>query len=78
MAAEFGMEAGSGDGRPYDVLGPFKPDEFRLRYMGMSDRRPLFGGKADIREAAALISGDTGRFGVAHLVTPPPSTLPGP
>ena len=42
MAADFGMNATDPWGaRSYCLLGPYEPAEFRRRFMGASDRKPL-------------------------------------
>jgi hypothetical protein len=50
MAKDFSL--GGGD---YRIIGGFLPDEFRKRFMGSSDKYPLFGKNKDIKEAEELI-----------------------
>jgi ribosomal protein S18 acetylase RimI-like enzyme len=56
MAADFDMTG------HYQVRGPFSPEEFKNRFLGNSDRKPLYGDRQIIAEAKEFIEAHTNRF----------------
>ena len=57
MAADF-------DINQYDLLGPFTSSDFCRKFMGKSDRKPLFGGSVEIKEAIKIIMTHPDRYGL--------------
>jgi hypothetical protein len=56
MAADFDMVDG------FQVRGPFTPQEFKARFAGNSNRKPLYGDRAIIGEAKEFIQAHVDRF----------------
>lgn len=64
MIFDFQMTPGE-----YDLLGPYSADDFRRKFMGTSDRKPLYGGANEIKEAVEIIRANAATYGL--LITPP-------
>jgi hypothetical protein len=56
----------------YEYQGSWLPDDFRRRFMGTSDRKPLYGDAASIQEALSLITTYPDFYGLppAKVVSP--------
>lgn len=59
MAQEFRLNV-----EDYKVLGPWVPSEFRKKFIGTSDRYPLFGDNNDIKTALAKINSNPDLYNI--------------
>ncbi len=50
----------------YSLKGPFEPSEFKKKFMGNSDRFPLYGVEKDIKEATGIIRANPSYYGLVQ------------